>query len=196
MPSQLKKTRGAALPHRPGLDVRESPIAWLSRRRDKDGKPLLSQIQIDAAERLRADFWFAGMTPRVTTSWSACLHGGARNNGGPGADIELQDAVVAAQQRVGRAMAAVGPEFSGLLIDVCCYLKGLEAIERELCWPRRSGKLLLGCALNMLARHYGLGKSAGEIQTLGARVRHWGADGYRPAADTVEDLSTACSAGE
>ncbi len=196
MPSQPKKSRGAALPHRPGLDARESPIAWLSRRRDKDGNPLLSQTQIDAAERLRADFWFAGMTPRVTTSWSACLNGEGRGKGAPGADIELRDAVVAARERVRRAMAAVGPEFSGLLIDVCCHLKGLEVIERELSWPRRSGKLLLGYALNMLARHYGLGSPVGEIWTSRTAIRHWGVDGYRPAADAAEDPSAGCSAGE
>lgn len=99
----------------------------------------------------------------------------------------MQDRVVAAQERVRRALAAVGPELSGILIDVCCHLKGLEDAERLAGWPRRAGKTVLQLALQSLARHYGLvrdGPAAAVSQP--ARVRHWGAPGYRPAADAGE----------
>ena len=46
----------------------ESPIAWLRRRKGRNGEPMLSQTQFDAGERLRGDFWFAQMTPRTTTN--------------------------------------------------------------------------------------------------------------------------------
>ena len=52
------------------VNLAESPLAWLRRRKDRDGEPMISQAEFDAGERLRADFWFAQMTPRVTMNWS------------------------------------------------------------------------------------------------------------------------------
>lgn len=168
---------GAAVP---GRNPAESPVAWLFSRRDGEGKPLITEAQFNAGERLRADFWFAQMTPNVTQSWSATAAPGGRR-GAPGAGADLQDSVIAAADRVRRALAAVGPEHAGVLIDVCCHLKGLEEVERRAGWPRRSAKIVLSLALTALARHYGYERT--ESAPRRVAIRHWGADGYRPEID-------------
>jgi hypothetical protein len=164
-----------------GINADESPIAWLRRRKDRSGEAMISQAQFDAGERLRADFWFAQMTPRTTMNWSssAPVRRGRRYGAtrAPGAD--MRDSTVAAGERVRRALAAVGPELSGVLIDVCCHLQGLEAAERAAGWPQRSGKIVLQLALTRLARHYGLERPA-DANAYSAGMRHWGSEDYRP----------------
>ena len=64
--------------------------------------------------------------------------------------------------------------FPGCCVDVCCFLKRLEQVERERSWPPRSAKVVLQLGLDRLARHYGLrGEAHGRGQ---AAVRTWLAD--------------------
>ena len=156
----------------------ESPLGALARRRGPDGAPFLPPEGAVAAERLRADFERGQLQPRVTANWSAPINRG-RRTGDPGGITDLTEAALAARQRFTSAMEAVGPELSGILVDVCCLLKGLEAAERERRWPARSAKLVLRLALAALARHYGLSGTAEGAPGKG-RVRHWGAADYRP----------------
>lgn len=177
--SRARPQDGACLA--PERNLAESPLAWLASRKDKDGKPLLSGPEFAAGERLREDFWFAQMTPRVTANWSMLLTAGGCQRGAPDIGPDVRDAVIAAKERVRRALAAVGPELSGVLIDVCCHLKRLEVKEKASNWPQRSGKVILGMALRQLARHYGMLTDAPK--DTGVRVRHWGAADYRPKLD-------------
>lgn len=146
----------------------ESPLAWLARRKGRDGRAMIGPDQFIAGERLRADFTRGHLMPRVTSSWSGI--GRTRGSGGAG---EITDLIVASRQRVRQALEACGPEFSGLLLDVCCFLRGLEDVERERGWPSRSAKVVLQLALDRLARHYGLG---GDVRGGSAAIRTWLAD--------------------
>jgi uncharacterized protein DUF6456 len=182
MPSATPKPAAAAPRNNVSVNPAESPLAWLRRRKDRDGEAMISQAQFDAGERLRADFWFAQMTPRVTMNWSAMAPTQRRRRAGmtTRADGDLQENIAASRERVRRALAAVGPELAGVLIDVCCHLKGLEEAERAAGWPQRAGKVVLQLALTRLARHYGIGPMAGAASPRAAAVRHWGSDDYRP----------------
>lgn len=138
----------------------ESPLAWLRRRRGRDGEPILDEGQFAAGERLRADHAFGAIVPGMRgMAWSA-LGSGASGTGTRdprGGLVELTDATLAARARLERAIREVGPELAGVLIDVCCELKGLEQVERERRWPPRSAKVVLLLGLTRLARHYGTG---------------------------------------
>ncbi len=179
--------RGAAVVRREGraesvlTNHAESPLAWLRKRRGKDGRSLVSDAQFEAGERLRADFHFAQMSPRITANWSDGINTGTgRRQGGSGSDIA--DHVISAKARVDAAIAGVGPELSAVLVDVCCYLKGLEATEKSRGWPQRSGKIVLALALNALARHYGL-LACDKPSSRRARMEHWGVSDFRPGLD-------------
>ncbi len=167
---------------RPALvDQTESPLGWLRRRKDKSGRPMIDASQFEAGERLRRDFFYAGLTPRVTASWDGIPGDRAARRAGPGGSTNLREQSVAAQQRVRRALDAVGPDLASILVDVCCHLKGLEEAEREKGWPRRSAKLVLQIALKELARHYGLLRSAADgARDTSRRLMHWGAADYKP----------------
>jgi hypothetical protein len=189
MPPERAKKHSPAPQATAGFNEAESPIAWLRRRKDRDGEAMLSQPQFDAGERLRADFWFAQMTPRTTMNWSAVSPIQRRRRAGAPlrSDADLRDDVAAAGDRVRRALTAVGPELAGVLIDVCCHLKGLEEAERAAGWPQRSGKIVLHLALTALARHYGLLGTGSATPQRPAVVRHWGASDYRPHFELPEE---------
>jgi len=149
----------------------ESPLSMLRNRKDAKGLPLIDDEAFKAGERLRSDFTLGNLMPSIGVNWDV-TGSGSRDNG----VLEITDAALAARQRVERALEAVGPELSGVLIDVCCFLKGLETVERERRWPVRSAKLILKTALAVLDRHY----HPPALARRNPRVIHWGTEDYRP----------------
>lgn len=132
------------------VDAAESPLLWLHRRKDSSGERLIGDAMFAAGERLRSDFTYGGMSPRMTVNW--CATGGGE---GGFRQAEPTESALAARQRLRNALDSVGPELSGVLLDVCCFLKRLEEVERDRRWPARSAKIILSIALQKLARHYG-----------------------------------------
>jgi len=158
------------------VNLAESPLAGLARLKRKDGSPFLGAPLVAAGERLRVDFTRGQLQPRVTANWEAAVSsGGARGAG----IADLGDAALGARMRVERALRAVGPDLSGVLVDVCCFLKGLETVEREREWPVRSGKLMLRTALAALDRHYR--PAATETGQARRHAHHWATADYRPS---------------
>jgi Domain of unknown function (DUF6456) len=159
----------------PSRTAAATTLDLLRQRKDASGRPWTTAAEHAAGERFAADLAFAGIMPKVTMDWSR----GAPGDRGAGArGLNPTEAALAARQRTEKAFDALGPEFSGLLIDLCGFDKGLEQLERERNWPVRSAKVAVKLALGALARHYGYG----DVATGGAssRIGAWTAPGPRP----------------
>ncbi len=130
----------------------DSPLAALSRRRDKNGQPFLGAELVAAGERLREDFELAQMGPSIGQNWQHFLTGGVR--GGFFADAGIEKGPAAARQRVADALSDLGEGLSDVVLRCCCQLEGLEAAEKRLGWSARSAKIVLRIALTRLSQHY------------------------------------------
>ncbi len=166
----LSEPQGAPRAVRRNLD--DSPLSSLARLRDKAGSAYFPQDALAAGERLAVDFERGHLQPRITASWEPRL--AQSQKGQRSAAVDVSDSALAARNRVTRALMALGPELSGVVLDVCCFAKGLELVERERQWPARSAKLMLRTGLMALARHYA------PQNTSAPAMRHWGEAGYRP----------------
>ncbi|GMG80855.1 DUF6456 domain-containing protein [Paralimibaculum aggregatum] len=136
-----------------GVNLGESPLGWLARRKGPDGQPFLTPAEVEAGERLRDQFEAAQIGPRVGQDWAAFLtpcDRGAGTGRGPA------EGPAAARERVRGALDVLGPGLSDVALRVCCFLEGLEACEKRMGWSARSGKVVLKLALQRLVAHYGL----------------------------------------
>lgn len=152
----------------------ESPLYRLHRLKTKSGTPYISMSEFAAGERLRSDFEKGQLQPRV----SARLEGnaGSSGKGGNFAANEISDFALDCRARVQKAVEKLGPELSGVALDICCFLKGLETVERERSWPPRSAKLMLKTSLQLLSTHYGL---EGHSNQKAGVIRSWSTDDNR-----------------
>lgn len=131
------------------MNQAESPMAWLAARGH------VSLRQLEAGERLRADYEMAALGPRVTMRWDAAPV--ARAGGGPRERLDPTLAQIAARRRFDGAVAAAGPGLADILWRVVCAGEGLGPAEKALGWPSRAGKLVLSFALDRIADFCGIG---------------------------------------
>ena len=129
-------------------------LGRLAASRDGKGAPFLDKHHLAAAERLERLVGRAQMTPRLTMSYDPATAGGARGRGSTA--HEMADSAAAAREALNRLAAAMPADCWSVAMDVCGFGKGLQVIETEQGWPRRSAKLVLRIALDHLARHWGL----------------------------------------
>ena len=137
------------------VNLGESPIGWLTKRKGPDGKPFLAPEEVEAAEKLRNDFEMAQMGPSVAQNWQKFLTPGDKYSGTP-VPGNAGEGSMMARDRFMKALSVIGPGLADVAMRTCCFLEGLEACERRMGWSARSGKVVLKLALQRLAAHYGL----------------------------------------
>lgn len=136
------------------VNLGESPLGWLARRKGADGQRFLAPEEVEAGEKLRCDFEAAQMGPQIAQDWRKFLTPSDRFSGSPVSSGPC-DGPQAARDRLTKALATLGPGLADVAVRTCCFLEGLEACERRMGWSARSGKVVLKLALQRLAEHYG-----------------------------------------
>lgn len=129
------------------VNLAESPLGWLYTH------GYLNERLFDAGERLRADYERAQLAPRVTMRWDPVR---IKQSGG-GSELTPGERQLAAKQRFDGALARAGSDLADVLWRVVCAGETVQAAEKALEWPARSGKLVLKIALDRVAEYYRIG---------------------------------------
>lgn len=124
-------------------------------------KAFLQPHHLVAAGRIERLVERACLAPQVTMSYSANRIGGASGN----VAADISDGAAAARQKLNGLAQAIPADCWNVVFDVCAMGKGLQLIETERQWPRRSAKLVLRIGLDQLAALMGLSPQAsGRLQ--------------------------------
>lgn len=136
----------------------EAVLSRLAVGRDKGDAGFLADHHLAAAERFERLIRRAQLAPRVTMSYDPTRLGG-RGGGANGVESASEGAAQA-RLALSRLAATLPADCWGVLFDVCGLGKGLQLIETERRWPRRSAKLVLRIGLEQLAAQFGLSAQA------------------------------------
>ena len=120
------------------------------------GDDFLESHHREAEARLARLFERANLRQRVTMSYDPARIGRAAGN----AQGDIADSAADARKRLAGLAGRMPRECWGALVDVCLYGKGLQQIESERGWPRRSAKLVLRIGLDQAAMVLGITSEA------------------------------------
>ena len=135
------------------------------------GEPaFLAPHHLAAAERFERLMRRAQLAPRVTMSYNPASVGGRARGNANGVQTASEGAADA-RLRLSRLAGALPADCWGVLFDVCGLGKGLQLVEAERRWPRRSAKMVLRIALDQLAAQFGLAAQAAGGE--GGGTRNW-----------------------
>jgi len=135
----------------------EAPDAVLRLVSSGRGEAFLAAHHAEAARRLTLLFVRARLTQRVTMSYDPTRIGGSRDGSRQG---ELADSALHARRLLDGLAGKMPRDCWSVLVDICGFDKGLQEIEMERSWPRRSAKLVLRIALDQLVAIMGLSEFA------------------------------------
>ena len=135
----------------------DAVIARLATAREGEDA-FLEPHHLAAAQRLEAMVRRAQLAPRLTMSYDPAARGGRR---GAGNAVETaSDSAADARQKLNALAGKLPPDCWGVVFDICGLGKGLQVVETERRWPRRSAKLVLRIALEQVATLFGLSPHA------------------------------------
>lgn len=132
-----------------------APILKLYNRQRHMQHKYLNDIHVQAGQRLFENFVSSNLQPNVTMNWEK-LSSAPQPHYTGAKDAGFGERLYIARKQLYEALKHVGEDFAVILVEVCLFGNGLEASEKSLGWPARSGKLLLTMALDKLAEYFKL----------------------------------------
>lgn len=157
------------------VNLAESPLGRLAT--PANGNPaFLASHQLAAGERVRRLFEQAHLVQRTTMSYDPSR---VASSGGGSRNTPVSDMAMDARTRLNHLMTELPADCAGVVMDVCGYLKGLQQVETERQWPRRSAKLVLRIGLDQAANLLGLSEAATGAEN--GRDHSWMDIGARPS---------------
>lgn len=93
---------------------------------------------------------------------------------------DITDMAAGARKALADIHKCLPHDCASVVVDVCGYEKGLQTVETERGWPRRSAKLVLRIGLEQLAAQFGLMPLASGPDA--SRNRGWMDTTARPSA--------------
>ncbi|MCF6325803.1 MAG: DUF6456 domain-containing protein [Devosiaceae bacterium] len=148
------------------LNLRESALRILATK--TKGKPaFLLPHHLATANRVHALIMRTQMIQRTTMSYDPGRVGGKKS--GSSVTFDLADSAVDAKKQLAQLLDKLPLDCAGVIMDVCGFQKGLQLIETERQWPRRSAKLILRIGLEQLAEQFGLSNVATGAKSTGNR---------------------------
>lgn len=147
----------------------------VSLARSKGSEPaFLLAHHLAAAERFHRLFARAHLSQQVTMRYGPRVS----QSRGAGSGDDISDMAADARKTINLIRAELPTDCAQAVIDICGYEKGIQTVEAERGWPRRSGKLVLRIGLDHLARRFGLGALAQGADHASSRA--WQSSGARP----------------
>lgn len=153
-------------------DLGNSPLDKLAHA---TGGNFLAPHQLAAGQKVCQWGARAQLRQRITMSYDPAQVGGRRQGAGA---ADISDMAAEARKALGRLYRDLPRDCAETIVDVCVFEKGLQAIETERGWPRRSAKLVLRIGLDRLAASLGLSPEA--VGQPSRRRHDWQDTGFQP----------------
>lgn len=150
----------------PTVNINESPLSRLASQKD-NGVAFLSPEMVAAGDWFRQLFERSQMQPRITLSYDPThlVDKGAPTSGNPLGDMGHD-----ARSKMNDLLSKMPKDAASAVLNVCGFQTGIQRLEVEKNWPRRSGKMILRLGLEILASEMGFLNNKGPTKPTKAQV--------------------------
>lgn len=155
-------------------NLAKGPLGTLSVGK-KGAPPFMQRHHVEAAKKIEKLVELAQMRQRTTMSYDPTRVGAT--SGSDFAGPELGERAIDARNTLNVCLGKLPADCAGVVLDVCGLQKGLQLVEQERKWPRRSAKMILRVGLDQVAAHFGLTATVSGSQSN--KPQQWMQHGFR-----------------